>query len=175
MIFWDTSALLKAYVEETGTKPVQTMIRQLDQRMVLTNHVALEVLAGLARGLRAGTVTPLRLLRAPPRVPAPVQPGVQFNVFDVSASAVWGAFTLAFTHRRTSVGAMDLLHLAAALELRTRYGYQPFVVVSSDHGLLALAKALGLETFDPETEPLRAFMARYRRMSRNGDGRWGTG
>ena len=47
------------------------------------------------------------------------------------------------------------------------HGHQLLVVVSSDRGVLGLAKASGLTTFDPETEPLRTLTAFFRRASRN--------
>lgn len=164
MIFWDTSALLKAYIPEPGSSTVKTILKRMDGRLLLTTHVALEVLAGLSKALRSGILTPE--LHQQGRSEFLRRYAHNFRVVDLPGAAVWHAFSLTSTYRQVSVGAMDLLHVASALELRAR-NREPFIIACSDRALTAVARASGLTTFDPETESLEVLLAFYRRASRN--------
>ena len=55
---------------------------------------------------------------------------------------------------------MDVLHVASALQLQAAWPDEAVIVASSDHAFLSLARAVGLPTFDPETESFTQLQAR---------------
>jgi uncharacterized protein with PIN domain len=64
VVFWDTSALVKAYTVEPGTSTVQAALRALPKRTSVSAYVALETLSVLAKRLRSGSFSGADYLRA---------------------------------------------------------------------------------------------------------------
>ena len=62
-------------------------------------------------------------------------------------------YALAAQH--IGAGAMDVLHVSSALRLQAEIRTRSLIVASSDRGFLALARAVGLRTLDPETATVR--------------------
>ena len=157
MLFFDTSVLIKAYTTEPGTPIVHAILKRLNGRMALTRFVALEVLTTLAKHVRSkqigkGAYNAARteFLRNFP---------INFKIVEVEERILSLAFLLTDQHRQHSVGAMDALHIASALHLQSLNPSRPLIVASSDAGFLNLAKACGLGTFDPETQPLASLLS----------------
>jgi predicted nucleic acid-binding protein len=161
VLFFDTSALVKAYLNESGTPTVRAVLKRLrSPSLVMTRYVALEVLTTFARQLRSKQIDKRDYNAA--RTDFLGSAAARFQVIEVSDPILTSAHSLAHQHRQTSVGAMDILHVATALHLESMVRPQPFVVASSDAGFLGLARACGLKTFDPETEPLGTLLAVWR-------------
>jgi predicted nucleic acid-binding protein len=164
MIFLDASAVVKAYLTETGSSEVRSTIDTLEGSLYLTPHVVLEVLSAFAKKLRANEVD-RRVYRAA-RNAFLAELGL-LTVLDVEPRLFAAAQALVDRHRRLAVGAMDLLHVASALRLQSMIRRKSVIVASSDHAFLALARATGLRTFDPETESFGELRARLDSSLRN--------
>jgi len=161
MVFWDTSALVKAYSGEVGSPTVQAAFMALPPHLTLLSpYVALETLTVLAKLLRTGTFTTSQYQKARtefyrdyPRgfVRIPVKQHIQQN-----------ALTLAETHRSAGIGALDILHLACALDVKATAHPLPVVLAVVDGPLRRIARQEGLRTFDPETQTVSDLLAAMR-------------
>ena len=150
VIFLDTSALVKAYIEEPGSRVVRTLLERLGGSLYLSDHVALEVLATLAYKLRDGKlrVAAYRKMRAK----FLTDYSTSFIAEDVNPATLQAAMQLADTHRNLGVGTVDLIHVATALQLRSRTAPPRFTVVCADRSMRLLAGAAGFEVFDPQND-----------------------
>jgi len=158
MIFFDASAIAKAYLTENGSTEIRLAILEMEGRLYLTRHVVLEVLSAFAKMLRRGELNRSLYRGARRAFLAEVN---TLNVLEVESPVFIAANALVDHHRRIAAGAMDVLHVATALRLQsTTSSRRPVVVASSDHAFLSLARAAGLPTFDPETESFNQFRAR---------------
>lgn len=164
MIFLDASAVVKAYVTEIGSAEVRSTIATLRGILYLTPHVVLEVLSAFAKKLRSNAVDQ-RVYRAA-RIEF-IEDLTSIHVFDVERAVFQLANRLVDNHWRIGVSALDVLHVASALDLQSAWPDDPVVVASSDHAFLALARATGLRTFDPETESFGELRARLESSLRN--------
>jgi predicted nucleic acid-binding protein len=157
MIFLDASAIIKAYLTEIGSAEVRMSIETLRGGLCLTPHVVLEVLSAFAKMLRTNQMD--RRLYRSARI-AFIDDLASLHVFDVERAVFQLANRLVDSHRRVGVSAMDVLHVASALDLQAAWPNDTVIVASSDHAFLALARATGLRTFDPETESFGELRAR---------------
>lgn len=151
MLFWDASALVKAYSNEDGTSCVLGAFKVLRERGSLTDYVALEVYAVLSKHWRANRLTKAQYRAAVAEFAADY---VSFYNLEVEEPIRRNAFQLARNHRAVALGALDLLHLASALYTRDSRRSEPVVFATSDAALHTAAAAEGLRTFNPETDPL---------------------
>jgi len=153
MLFWDTSALVKAYSSEPGTPCVLGAIQVTRGRgSVLTELVVLEVLTALAKHCRAKNLTKQAYRTAITEFTRDYS--AAFDVVEVDGPIRQHAFELARRYRDFSLGAMDLLHLATALNAVHVRRPEPLVFATSDAPLQTAAAAEGLRTFNPETDAL---------------------
>lgn len=150
MLFWDASALVKAYSVEEGSSCVLGAFARR-QRGSLTDFVAAEVFSVLAKHWRTNKLSAEQYRAAVAEFS--VDYPTSFYVFDVPSPIRYKAFELSVTYRSSSVSAMDLLHLATAVDL-LQSRRKPVVFATSDVALQAVAKAEGLRTFNPEIDPL---------------------
>ena len=149
MVFLDTSALVKAYVEERGTDSVRTLMTRLDTELLLSKHVALETLATFAYKVRDQQLTPRRYREIRAESYATYR---RYNVVSVTEDTLETAIELADRHRKLGVGSVDLIHVATALEIQARDPETPLTIVCADRSMRLLARAAGFEVFDPETD-----------------------
>jgi predicted nucleic acid-binding protein len=158
VLFLDSSALAKAYLEEDGDGNVRGLLRRAGGDLFLSEFVALEVLTsirnahrGLARDEYIAVVDEFR---------ADYQS--RFGLVMVDLEVVTHAMTLTTKHRDARARSMDVLHLATALRLQAARRSRGVTLVTSDQDLATLARRCGLRTFDPSREPLAALPARGR-------------
>ncbi|HEX8696255.1 MAG TPA: type II toxin-antitoxin system VapC family toxin [Longimicrobium sp.] len=156
MIFLDSSALAKAYVEEEGTDTVHGVLTRMSDYLFVSDFVALEVLVVLRNQLRHGPKS--RYQKALSEF-ASDYPGL-FNLVDVDETTRRRAKSLTLEKIESKARAMDVLHVASALKLQKAFPAQEVTVASSDRDLLDLARSVGLGTFDPRIEPLAALPKR---------------
>jgi predicted nucleic acid-binding protein len=149
VIFFDASAIVKAYVDERGSPLVHAAIARMKGRLYITPAVALEVLATLAKQRRANELTRVRYRRA--RTEFLQALGASLKVLEVHLTEFTAGYELVDRHCQIGAGAMDVLHVASALHLQATPRGRSLLVASSDHGFLSLARAAGLRAFDPET------------------------
>ncbi len=157
MVFFDSSALVKAYLDEEGTGVVTGAVDRLMGRMYISRFVALEVLASLRTAFRGASSSSWNDVVTEFRSDLP-----GFNVVEVGPRVLDRATDLVMDHRHARARSMDLVHLATALHLQATYPAGEVTMVTSDHDLAALSKACGLRTFDPSREPLAALLDRRR-------------
>lgn len=149
MVFLDTSALVKAYVEERGTESVRTLLARMDTELFLSKHVALETLATFAHRVRDQRLSPRRYREIRAEFYATFR---RYNVASVTDDTLETAIELADRHRKLGVGSVDLIHVATALEIQARDPETPLTIVCADRSMRLLARAAGFEVFDPETD-----------------------
>lgn len=153
MLFWDTSALVKAYSVEEGTPSVLSAFKVTRGRgSLLSELVVLEVFTALAKRWRTNNITRHEYNTAIAELDRDYP--IAFDVIEVGGPIRQNAFQLARRYRDASLGAMDLLHLATALDAARLGRPEPMVFATSDGPLQSAAAAEGLRTFNPETDPL---------------------
>jgi predicted nucleic acid-binding protein len=143
----DSSAIVKRYVNETGTAWVRNTCTNPDNVLTLAQIGLVEVAAGLAGKHRQGLL-PTALydgllldLRRDARD--------QYLLVDVDQAIVDQAIQLT---RRRILRGYDAVHLACALflnETLTRRGLPALTLLSADKELLTAAREEGLSTDDP--------------------------
>jgi predicted nucleic acid-binding protein len=155
--------LVKAYVDEDGTPNVESAIAIPGVRRFATDFVALEVLATLGKKRRGGDLTPERhraavaeFRRDYPR---------HFDIVEVEPAVRDDALRFAEKYHGTSIGSLDLLHLASARRAAVLCRPMPLVLISADGSLLDAARSETLATYNPEVEPHGAVRAALRRPS----------
>jgi len=142
---FDSSAIVKRYVQESGTGWVQGLAHPRAGNLIyLARITAVEVCAAIARRRRAGAITP-------PEAAAFL---ARFRL-DLAQEylALADAMRLADAHE---LRAYDALQLAAALELNGRWlaaGMSGITLVSADQDLNTAATAEGLMVEDPNVHP----------------------
>lgn len=150
MLFLDTSALVKAYLDEPGSEVVREIIKQRRDSVYVSDHVALETLAAFASNLRRLHIVPKRYLRARSEFFRDFPGG--FNVVEVEPEMVVDAIRLADLYHGLGVGGMDLLHVATAIQVRATVAARSPTIVCADRAMRNLAAAAGLGVFNPETD-----------------------
>ena len=143
--YCDTSALVKRYVQETGSRWFR---QQLAQHRLLTSSLALaEVPAALARRERQGTISTFELLRGRNEFTRHWQKG-QYVFLSVSLPLIKDASHLIY---RQPLAAYDAVHLATALDYLKITGTDSnqFYFVTADAQLQRAAEAEGLQTENP--------------------------
>lgn len=155
MLFWDASALVKAYSAEQGTPCVLGALKAMRERGSLTDFVALEVFTVLSKHWRANRLTKTQYRAAVAEFTIDYE---SFYNLEVREPIRRDAFQLARSHRAAGLGAMDLLHLASALYAQNSRRREPLVFATSDVSLQTAAAAEGLRTFNPETDSLATLL-----------------
>jgi len=119
ILYVDTSALVKVYVEEDGTLAVLARVDHAEAVATALVTYA-EARAALARHRREGGITGADLRRAVRELDRDWR---AYNVVDLSDALVHSAGALAERH---ALRGYDAVHLAAALELRAVGGSVEF-------------------------------------------------
>jgi hypothetical protein len=142
--FFDSSALVKRYVEEPGTPRVVDLMRQ-GMRLVVSHLARVEVASALSRRARQ--------FGLPDDTVAPVYSALEselrdrFEVVELGGAVITRATDLARAH---ALRAADALQLACALVARETMRADPgLTLVSSDAELNAAAAHEGLAICDP--------------------------
>jgi predicted nucleic acid-binding protein len=119
ILYLDTSALVKLYVEEAGTAAVLTRVEAADEVATVRVTYA-EARAALARHRREGFLTVADLRRAVRELD---REWPAYNVVDASDAVVRSAGMLAERH---ALRGYDGVQLAAAVSLRAAGGIVEF-------------------------------------------------
>ena len=150
--FFDTSGIVKRYIQETGTTWVQNLADPTSANFIYLSRVSsVEVASATARRLRTGSLTgpEANAILAQFRLDM----AAEYRIVEISPPLLDAAMVLAETR---ALRAYDAVQLAAALELdalRTAGGLPPLTLVSSDQHLNAAAAACGLLVEDPNLHP----------------------
>ena len=145
--FLDTSALVKRYILETGTRWIQSLTAPNASNAHFVARITLpETVAAITRRERGGHITPSNAATALTDFQHDF--AWQYRIVDISARLIDDAAVLARTH---ALRGYDAVQLAAALEVRSQI--PSLVLVSGDGNLNSAAIAEGMAVDDPNAPP----------------------
>jgi predicted nucleic acid-binding protein len=151
-VYVDTSALVKRYVGEVGTRWVRlALARPVRQRIYTALLAHTEVLSALQRKIREGTLAVAEAQRLAWRVQHHC--ARRYRLVAITPARVTQANALVQAY---PLRAYDALHLACALAVRDAlqvYGLPAPVFVTADAALLAAARAEGFTVDNPLQHP----------------------
>ncbi len=150
--FFDSSALVKRYVQETGSAWVQVLCQQTPpQNLYIARIAGAEVISAIARCGRRGDLSPHDLATALDRFRQDF--ATTYEIIDISSAIVTRAMDFA-QHR--FLRGYDAVQLAVAWGLHTfrqTLGLPVLTLVSADNDLNAAATAEGLTVDNPNAHP----------------------
>lgn len=150
--FFDSSAIVKRYVQETGTAWVRRLTRKgKPDPIYLARITAVEVTSAVARRRQGGSLTAPRVRSILTRFRGHL--AGRYRILEVAPALLTAAMRLANAH---ALRAYDAVQLAAALELNARWqaaGLGGITLVSADGDLNAAATAEGLTVENPNAHP----------------------
>lgn len=142
MIYWDTSAFLKGFIQEEGSKRVLELLGR-PEPMFTSSILELESYVSLQHRQRRGELTSRQMQiqwRSVVRLKA------KLSWIPLSETLMREGRRMA---RRHPLRTLDLIHLASATMTKRALG-ESLTFVSSDHSLLQAAEREGLVILDPE-------------------------
>lgn len=146
--FFDSSALVKRYVNEAGTVWVTSLIDPAAGHEIFLARISgVEVLSAIKRRERVRTTSPQDAQMAISTFRSDF--AVFFTVLEISALLISEAMSLA---ERYDLRGYDAVQLAAALDVhrrRTALGLSLSALVSADHALNEAGRAEGFTVDDP--------------------------
>jgi uncharacterized protein len=150
--FFDSSAIVKRYVQETGTAWVRRLTRKgKPDPIYLARITAVEVTSAVARRRQGGSLAAPRVRSILTRFRGHL--AQRYRILEVTPALLNDAMQLANSH---ALRAYDAVQLAAALELDAKWqaaGRGGITLISADSDLNAAATAEGLVVDDPNTHP----------------------
>ncbi len=150
--FVDSSALVKRYVQETGTFWVRGITRRSPSTVIYVARItAVEVSCAIARRRKGRTLTQQRASSILHRFRQHL--AGRYNVAQITTNLLDDAARPGVKH---ALRAYDAVQLAVALEVNRFHqagGSAPVTLVSADQALNDAAVAEGLTVDDPRTHP----------------------
>ena len=149
--YFDSSALVKRYLVETGSAWVQALCADANQMIVLGEIGLVEITAAMAGKLRGGHISASRFRALRNEIDADIRH--DYALVSINRSIVNDAMELTARHR---LRGYDAVHLACALYLlRSLMAHQlaPLTFISADKDLLQAALAEGLRIDNPNQHP----------------------
>ena len=155
--FFDSSALVKRYVNETGSGWVQALTDSAAGHEIYVARITtVEVIAALVRRIRAGSLNAQAAV-----APFKADAANIYRIIELTAELADRAIAVT---ERPALRGYDAVQLATGLEIHDRLHVQllalglppqafPCFVVSSDVDLNTAAVADGLMVEDPNTHP----------------------
>lgn len=158
-VYVDTSALLKRVVDEPGSTVVRSLLIHPDfrGRLFLAAHSEPELISALNEQYRQ-TILGHREVEVAVTNFRRIE--LIFAIVPLVDVVVNDASRILNSHRRSRIRAGDALHLAAM-----RYAgsnvlrNERFVLATADRPMIAVARQLGLETWNPEKHGLSLLYA----------------
>lgn len=151
-LFFDSSALVKRYVKESGTKRVSRLVRPSSHhRLYLAEITGIEVISALTKRVRVGSVTQAVANKAISRFVGEFSN--YYILVEINLSLIQNAMKLAQSH---PLRGYDAVQLAAALHVnseRLTVGGSALTFVSADNNLNLAAKNEGLKVDNPNNYP----------------------
>lgn len=145
--YFDSSALVKRYVVETGTDWVNNLYTDSDQTIYLARVSGAEVIAALFRRMRIGDLLPVDAAKVATQFKTDFR--TRYQVVEVTAKVVDSAMALA---EQYNLRGYDTIQLAAALELnlvRNSLSLSPITFVCADNQLNEVARSVGIQIDNP--------------------------
>ena len=146
--FLDSSALVKRYVEESGSAWIQTLTEpNAHHKLIIVRITWVEILSAFARRQREGTFAPADAAKALQSFRFDLDH--QYQVVEVDRSLIESAGQLVGKH---PLRAYVAVQLASALRILPAFAQAKTIAlmfVSADDRLIAAAQAEGLSTEHP--------------------------
>jgi hypothetical protein len=136
--YFDTSALIKRYVDEPGRREVLELLRR--NHCVVSAVLPLEVQSALRRRVAENTVDAKRVPGILKRFAAD---RAYWTIIEVSREVLATAESLSNAY---PLRALDAIHVASAKRFGDRTGPPTFTFVSADRKQTSVAEALGIRT-----------------------------
>jgi hypothetical protein len=150
--FFDSSAVVKRYVSETGTAWVIGIADpKANNHIHLARITGVEVIAAVMKRKREGSIAPNDATTV--MTDFHYDFTTAYRIVEIRPRLIEGAMQLAETH---ALRGYDAVQLAAALEVNAftlSLGSPAVTLVSADGGLNRAAVATGLTTDDPNAHP----------------------
>ncbi|HEX6749125.1 MAG TPA: type II toxin-antitoxin system VapC family toxin [Longimicrobium sp.] len=169
ILFLDASALVKLYLEESGSSAMRDMFeaRRFSGRFYISDYVGLEVFVRLHKHKRSASRQGRRAFQHGLRQ-FETHRARNFNVLALERHLLLDAEVLATRFTDSGAGTLDLIHLASAFQVQRNVPDEKLVFVAADRKLRHVAQRAGFRTFDPEQE-------RPEDLARISDNAWSTG
>ena len=149
--FFDSSAIVKYYHPEAGSNVVNQLLEAEDSRFYIARLAVVEVQRALAGKARVKLIDPSELQELRGQFYADLRIR-RFRVKKLNTFHFHSAVRLVNRYgpedATPNLYSLDALHLAVALDIRTRDGLDTFV--SADKDLCAVAEAEQLSVLNPE-------------------------
>jgi uncharacterized protein len=154
VLYLDTSAFLKLYIAEIGSKWIRNLI--LGRQVCISELIVVEAATSLGRRYREGNYTKQEAARIYALIS---NQSSGYKIYPLGEDkelkrAATFAFNLPITMR---IRALDAIHLAAALSAKQDADAMTppanFTFVSADRQLLTVATGLGMASENPESHP----------------------
>ena len=150
--FFDTSALVKRHVNESGSAFVKSLVRaKTGHRIYIARITAVEITSAITRRQYRGDISPASAAAILGHFRRHLSQ--RYRVVELTTDLFDNAMLLARKHR---LRAYDAVQLAVALEvnrLRQFASLGPVTLVSSDQALNDAATAEGFAVYDPRQHP----------------------
>ena len=134
--YFDTSALVKRYVDEPGRREVQQLVRRHD--CVTSAILSVELRSALRRRVTERTLDSSRVSQIRKRV---VADRAYWTVIEVGTEVLSGAEALVSVH---PLRTLDAIHVASAQLFAARLSIPDLMFVSADKRQTEVASAIGL-------------------------------
>lgn len=156
MYFVDSSALIKAYITESGTQTVQAALASLGRAVYVSSQVMIETTAAMARLRRTRVIRHKMYAQARQDFLNHCQ--TRFQVVHPPEVVVTATLDLVDLYRMRSPGGSDLLHIATAEHIQSLHPGGTIALMCCDLSLRSVAEERGLDVFDPLRDPLSALV-----------------
>lgn len=134
--YFDTSALVKRYVDEPGRREVQQLLRRHD--CVTSAILPVELRSALRRRVAERTLDSSRVSEILKRV---ASDRAYWTVIEVGTEVLSGAEALVSVH---PLRTLDAIHAASAQLFAARLSISDLIFVSADKRQTEVASAIGL-------------------------------
>lgn len=149
--YFDSSALVKRYLVETGTPWVQTWCDDPAHTVAVAEIGLVEIAAAFARKMRGAHITAIQYSSVRADLAADAQS--EYSLVTVNRTVVEEAIELTARYR---LRGYDAVHLACAVILNralVAHGLFPLIFISGDDDLLKAAAGEGLPIENPNRHP----------------------
>jgi predicted nucleic acid-binding protein len=148
--FFDSSALVKRYVQERGSAWVRSLMApQAGHALYVARITAVEVVAAIARRQRGGALTATDAMRALTDFQYDLTH--QYRLVEITPLLITEAMRLATTYALRGYDAVQLAAARTIEAVRAAHGLPPLSLVSADDALNTAARAETLTVDDPNT------------------------
>ncbi len=152
MAAFDSSALVKYYVNEVGSNWVESLLDATPpNEITIAQITGVEITAALARRVSMGMASAQDAVAAIQLFRGDFQ--AKFDVLPVNVQRIEEAMNLAELHRLRGYDAMQLAFAVAFEAQLTVRGIGPLTLISADVELNQAAQSEGLLTDDPNLHP----------------------